>query len=88
MTDLSTKLASVLEKLAEEEKTAIVATVGFLKRNAINIVWPFLLSLIPKLADKAITSISVHFGTMNVNDLLAFISKQIKDNPNAVDEMK
>ena len=86
--DLAVKIAPIIAKQADADKLDLLQKVGFLKRSALKLAWPMIMFMIPYLTGVAIGSISAAFGTMNVNDLLAFLATQVKENPGVAEQLK
>jgi hypothetical protein len=76
---LSAKLAPQLVAALEANKARIITLAGSnIRRGALRLAWPTILNEVPELTRLAINLIADEFGSMNVNDLLTFLSQRMK----------
>lgn len=78
---LDQKIAPLLVQFVENEKTAAMAVLNFMERKALAIVWPWIISVIPKLATMAVNEIRTELGKYTVNDMLDFVNKKLPETP-------
>lgn len=77
--DLADKLAPrIKEYLQENEDSFIKEGKNILERNVIRLAFPSFVDHVPSLTKALIGFVSDEFGSMNVNDLLSFLSEHAK----------
>ena len=77
-TGLAAKISpQLISALMDREEEILAAIDGAIKREAMKLVWPHILDLVPTVATDAVAFISDEFGTLSVNDLLEFLAKKV-----------
>jgi hypothetical protein len=76
---LSAKIAPRIVAALEADKARLITLAGSnIRRGALRLAWPTIINEVPELTRLSIDLISDEFGSMNVNDLLTFLSQRMK----------
>lgn len=76
---LADKIAPKLQDMLKSREHDLVSSMHpWFIRQSVQLAYPTFLGQVPELTRIAIDLVSTEFGTMNVNDLLAFLNEHIK----------